>query len=307
MSIELPREATKRRLALAGVLGALLLGGCATTTPTSTEHRLDEAWLERASDCCRGLATLPLSPLAGRDERTLRFGPETPVHRFDTGPSPFHAMALPRGMGPLRLELISRVQRDDQGQRSLFAPLVLLLDETGAIQRRFDWQDFTYQPARGLNDDRLYLSLGVTPSAQADRLVVLTSDAARAAESELLHPARAQARARHLAEPAVVDPVAPHLASGEVSLRVRPLGESDGLLAPLLGSGDAGMMSTNTARAEPSREQEPVESAPLDWRRLMRAAVQAGDIELAMQLAERAARAGDEEARAWLAERLQAR
>lgn len=303
MSIEVSHRAAKRRLALAGALGALLLGGCATTTPSATEHRPDEAWLESASDCCRGLDSLPLSPLAGHDERTLHFGPETPIHHFDTGPSPFHAMELPRGMGPLRLELISRVRRDDQGHLSLFAPLVLILDETGAIQRRFDWRKFTYQPARGLNDDRLYLSFGITPSARADRLVVLTSDAARAAESELLHPARAQARARHLAEPAVVDPVAPHLASGEVSLRVRPLGESDGLLAPLLGSGGAETVPTS----EPPPEREPVDSAPLDWRRLMRAALQAGDIELAMQLAERAERAGDEGARAWLAERLERR
>ncbi len=81
-------------------------------------------------------------------------------------------MELPRGMGPLRLELISRVWRDDQGHLSLFAPLVLILDETGAIQRRFDWREFTYQPTRGLNDDRLYLSFGITPSARADRLVV---------------------------------------------------------------------------------------------------------------------------------------
>ena len=157
MSIEVSHRAAKRRLALAGALGALLLGGCATTTPSATEHRPDEAWLERASDCCRGLDSLPLSPLAGHDERTLRFGPETPIHRFDTGPSPFHAMELPRGMGPLRLELISRVWRDDQGHLSLFAPLVLILDETGAIQRRFDWREFTYQPTRGLNDDRCLL------------------------------------------------------------------------------------------------------------------------------------------------------
>ncbi|NWN83316.1 MAG: hypothetical protein HLX48_10080 [Halomonas sp.] len=307
MSIEVSHRAAKRRLALAGALGVLLLGGCATTTPSATEHRPDEAWLESASDCCRGLDSLPLSPLASHDERTLRFGPETPIHRFDTGPSPFHAMELPRGMGPLRLELISRVRRDDQGHLSLFAPLVLILDETGAIQRRFDWREFTYQPTRGLNDDRLYLSFGITPPARADRLVVLTSAAARAAESELLHPARAQARARHLAEPAVVDPVAPHLASGEVSLRVRPLGESDGLLAPLLGSGGAETVPTNPAQAEPPPEHEPVDSAPLDWRRMIRAALDSGDLELAMTLAEHAEREGESGTRRWLAERLERR
>ena len=43
-----------------------------------------------------------------------------------------------------------------------------------------------------------------------------------------------------------------------------------------------------------------------DYRRMIDAALKAGDIELAMQLAERAEREGQHGTRAWLAERLRA-
>lgn len=301
-----------KRLSTLVPLAVLWLSGCATA-PTPPADVPETAWLERAEDCCAGLAGLPVTPLSPRESRTLSFGPEAPVHRFDSGASPFRALRLPREAGPLRLELTSPVQRDDAGHRSLFAPSLLILDEGGRIRRRLDWQDFAYRPAQGLAGDRLTLSLGVTPSAEADRLVVLTSEAALAAETRLLHPARALARARHLAEPAVSDPVARHRPEGEVTLRVRPLGETAGLLAPLVdgGTGEpmpvASPVDGTMPEATDAAPAEASSTAPLDWRRTIRAALAAGDLELAMSLAEHAERAGETGTRRWLAEQLERR
>lgn len=298
------------RHVIAAMMSAALLGGCAlpsnqgaSTLPPS------DAWLNQADDCCVSLAALPTTALAPRQDLLLAFGPRTPVHAFATGKSPFHALTLPRQVGPLKLSWVSDVQRAADGTLSLFAPSVLLLDAQGNVQRRFDWRDFSYQPARGLTPDRLTLSFGVMPGDMADRVVVMTSAQALDTGTELLHPARAHARARNLVEPDVQNPVATHRASGQVMLEVRPLGEADGLLAPLIGSARTPLIApreTRPATAMPVAAPLPAEDplGDLDYRRLMRAALKAQDIALAMKLAERAERTGDKGARAWLAERL---
>lgn len=295
---------------VAAMLSAALLAGCALPSGQGS-YALppSDAWLNQAEDCCNSLAALPTTALAPRQDLLLAFGSGTPVHVFATGKSPFHALTLPRQAGPLKLSWTSEVQRAADGTLTLFAPSVLLLDVQGNVQRRFDWRDFSYQPARGLNPDRLTLSFGVTPGDMADRVVVMTSAQALDTGTELLHPARAHARARNLVEPDVQNPIATHRASGRVALEVRPLGEVDGLLAPLIGSADTPLVApretvptTAMPLVAPARVEDPL--GDLDYRRLMRAALKAQDIALAMQLAERAERAGDKAAREWLAERL---
>ena len=283
-------------------LGSLLLAGCATSSQQAALPP-DDAWLSRSSDCCAGLAHLPATPLAARQKTQLVFGPDTPVHGFDSGKSPFQALALPRQAGPLKLSFTSEVLRDEQGGLSLFAPTVLLLNEQGSVQRRFGWRDFNYRPARGLNTDRLVLSFGVTPGGDADRVVVMTTNQALDNHTQLLHPARAYARARNQAEPNVKNPIAAHRASGRVELEVIPLGEADGLLAPLIGGReDTPLIAPETEPAQPAMPMSAM--GDFDYRRMIRAALEAEDIALAMELAERAERSGDIGARAWLAEQL---
>ncbi|MHB0775908.1 MalM family protein [Halomonas sp. WWR20] len=299
---------TPQRLIIA--MSLVLMGGCAATAPVPDTPRHEDAWLRQAVDCCQTLAGLPATPLASPGEVTLAFGPHAPVHRFETGKSPFHALTLPRQQGPLELVWTSDVARDAQGHLSVFAPSILVLDERGQVQRRFGWQDFVYQPAKGLRPDRLRLAFAVTPGEDADRVVIMTSEHALANDTQLLHPERARARARHLAEPAIRNPRAQHRAQGEVELTVKPLGEGEGLLAPLLGTSKTRMSqgkATVTEADAAAADVSPPALEGLDFRRLMRAALAADDIALAMELAERAERAGDSGARAWLAEQLQAK
>ena len=285
-----------------GVL-ATLLSGCALAPGTAPEDQgeVSSDWLAQAQDCCRGLADLPTTALRLSTRQVLDFDADTPVHAFAGGASPFHALALPTDVGPVRVEVTSEVRRDQQGGLEVIAPTLLLLDRQGRVQRRLDWRAFDYRPARGLAPDRLTASLGITPSAEAARLVVLTTSEALAASTEVLHPARAQAQARHLADPAVTNPRARHVARGQVVLRSSALGEQ----AERGGLRDMSQASSRLAGA--SRPPTVAEETPLDgiaMRRLIQAALKADDIALAMTLAERA---GDADTRAWLAEQLRVR
>ncbi|MDF9434197.1 MalM family protein [Chromohalobacter israelensis] len=302
------------RLTLTALCAALLAGCAASAERPSTPA--DDAWLTRADDCCTaGLGDLPATAVDARQSLTLRFGPDTPVHAFAGGKAPFHLLALPHRQGPLRVTLTSQVTRDADGEPQVFAPVVVLLDARGEVQRRFDWREFEYHSALGFQGDRLTLGFAVSPGTGADRVLITTSDEALAARTELLHPARIEARARHLAEPPVVNPKAAHRASGEVRVEVRPLGEATGILAPLIGDDlsdddapsviEAPRQTAMAAGSTPSRDAGALEG--IDFRRLIRAALAADDIALAMELAERAERAGHAGTRAWLAEQLEQR
>lgn len=296
-------------------LCAALLAGCAASAERPSPPA-DDAWLRRADDCCvPGLVDLPATAIDARQSLTLRFGPKTPVHTFEGGKTPFHLLALPHRQGPLRVTLTSRVTRDADGEPQVFAPVVVVLDARGDVQRRFGWREFAYHPAVGFQGDRLTLGFSVSPGMGADRVLITTSDEALAARTELLHPARLEARARHLAEPPVVDPEAAHRASGEVRVEVRPLGEATGVLAPLIGDAVSDDDAPSAIEA-PSSASTAADSAVardaaalggVDFRRLIRAALAADDIALAMDLAERAERAGHAGTRDWLAEQLERR
>lgn len=296
------------RLAAAS-LCAVLLSGCATSaTPPSMPA--DDTWLASTSECCTAdVGSLPTTAVSADQSLTLRFGPDTPVHVFAEGKAPFHVLELPKGQGPLRVSLASLVGRDANGQPYVFAPEVLLLDAQGRVQRRFDWSAFQYQTPQGFWGNRLTLGFSVSPGRNADRVVITTGDEALKATTELLHPARLQARARHLAVPPVANPIAAHRAIGEVRVMLRPLGETTGVLAPLFVD-----ESENEVITAPSQEahQMPTATATrglegLDFHRLIQAALAAGDIALAMELAERAEETGQAGTRDWLAEQLKRR
>ncbi|RAR60997.1 MULTISPECIES: MalM family protein [Halomonadaceae] len=282
---------------LAMGLLATLLSGCALAPePVEEGHVVSTDWLAQSPDCCQGLADLPPTAMQLETRQVLVFDADTPVHAFASGKSPFHALDLPTDVGPVQVEVTSEVMRDRRGSLEVIAPTLLLLDREGRVQRRLDWQAFDYRPSRGLAPDRLTASLGINPSVEAARLVVLTTSEALAATTEVLHPSRARAQARHLADPALTNPRARHVARGEVVLRVSVLGEQ-------------GRWS-KTRPAGASLPPAVTEGSALDGlaiRRLIRAALKADDIDLAMALAERAEGAGETGTRAWLAEQLRVR
>ncbi|OHV08666.1 MalM family protein [Kushneria phosphatilytica] len=296
------------------------LAGCssmsAQTASSAQMSRGGQALLSQTSDCCSTLAGLPYQSLQSGQSRTLTFNADTPAHQFSDGKSFFHAFALPDSRQPLVLQVTSPID-----QQQVFAPSLLLLDNNFQPVERVGSDQLTYQGPNGFRDSRLTGSFSVMPGPDAAYVVLYTSDSDRAATTTYENPEKVYARVRGLAEPALPDPVAAHTATGKMTLEVSNAAERNGLLAPLTGdavptplndtrprsaaptatAGSTGMRSSSAAA--PSQQNAPAQQA-LDYRRMIRAALKAGDIELAMQLADRAESAGQTGTRAWLAKQL---
>ncbi|MEO1853829.1 MalM family protein [Chromohalobacter sp.] len=284
------------------------LAGCTSLSPQNAapapaEH--GQQALVQAVDCCASLAALPFQALDADQTQRLKLDTSAPAHRFEDGKSFFQAFALPRDAGPLSFELTSTIV---DGQ--VFAPTVLVLDEAFQPSQRIASDKFRYRGPSGFAPARLAAAFDLTPGPEAAYLVVYSNDAARQGSTRYESAEKVYARVRGLAPPPGPDPVAEHTATGNVTLASEPHdGGGGGLLTPILGD----RATTPTPEPRPgattdtsSTAVERTRDRDFDYRRMIDAALKAGDIELAMQLAERAEREGQHGTRAWLAERLRA-
>ncbi|WP_110707464.1 MalM family protein [Salinicola sp. CR57] len=296
---------------LAVPLSTLLfaLAGCSTPlmapqSPTIPAQQGQQA-LASAPDCCTSLARLPYRPISAQETLTLDFTPQAPVHDFGDGKSFFQAFALPRNNGPVAISVTSPI-RDGQ----LFAPTLLVLDAAFQPVRQVPSDSLRVRRPTGFSSARLEGQFSLTPGPDAQYLVIYSSEQDRRATTSYESEAKAYARVRGLAEPPGPDPRAVHAATGTLTLEVASL------------TGNTGLTPLTTAAPPPAQRPAPSESqgvapapasattshnADFDYRRMIDAALKAGDIELALELADRAERSGHPGTRAWLAERLQAR
>ncbi|WP_110601473.1 MalM family protein [Salinicola lusitanus] len=296
---------------LAVPLSTLLfaLAGCSTPlmaphSPTMPAQQGQQA-LASAPDCCTSLASLPYRPISAQETLTLDFTPQAPVHDFGDGKSFFQAFALPRNNGPVAISVTSPI-RDGQ----VFAPTLLVLDAAFQPVRQVPSDSLRVRRPTGFSGARLEGEFSLTPGPDAQYLVIYSSAQDRQATTSYESEAKAYARVRGLAEPPGPDPRAVHAATGTLTLEIASL------------TGNTGLTPLTTAAPPPAQRPAPSESqgvapapasattshnADFDYRRMIDAALKAGDIELALELADRAERSGHPGTRAWLAERLQAR
>ncbi|OLO02688.1 MalM family protein [Salinicola socius] len=296
---------------LAVPLSTLLfaLAGCSTPlmapqAPTIPAQQGQQA-LSSAPDCCASLASLPYQPLTARETLTLDFTPQTPVHDFGDGKSFFQAFELPRHAGPVALSVTSPI-RDGQ----VFAPTIMVLDAAFQPVRKLSSDSLEVRRPTGFSSARLDGQFSLMPGPDAQYVVIYSSEQDRRGSTSYESEAKAYARVRGLAEPAGPDPRAEHAATGQVILEIASLSGGTGM-TPLPGTG---AVPTRQAAAPPAQNAAPAptpaaanDTADFDYRRMIDAALKAGDVELALELAERAERSGHPGTRAWLAERLQAR
>lgn len=286
-------------------LGAMLaLTGC--SSPLMSSHappltpEAGQRALASANDCCRSLADLPYQPLPASQSLALAFTPDTPAHDFGDGKSFFHAFRLPRTMAPLTLELTSAVRAEQ-----VIAPSILILDDNFRPVQRISSDALNVRRPSGFSPARLGGELTLAPGADASYLVIYTSREDRRGATIHESEQAAYARVRGLARPADAEARAQHTATGEIDLSIAPVSGGDGLTVaqPSTATRDSERLSAPDTTPAP-------QSAPLpetfDYRRMINAALTAGDIELALELAERAERNGQAGTRAWLAERLRA-
>ncbi|WP_280569273.1 MalM family protein [Chromohalobacter sp. 296-RDG] len=288
------------------------LAGCASLVPhddtSVAPAEQSQQALERATDCCSTLAALPYQSLAVGESQSLTLDTQAPMHRFADGASYFQAFELPRTREPLTFKLTSTIANDQ-----VFAPTVLVLDEDFQPTQRVASDKFDYLSPNGFAGARLGATFDITPGPDAAYLVVYSNDAARQGTTQYESAEKVYARVRGLALPPGPDPIAEHTATGNVTLESEARKTSGGLLTPILGTrshadsvtADTGTDASRSEHAAPSSGDSNNASAPdFDYRRMIDAALKADDIELAMQLAERAEREGNSGTRAWLAERL---
>ncbi|MCT8468870.1 hypothetical protein KZO85_09785 [Chromohalobacter canadensis] len=297
--------------ALLSGLALTSLAGCATLVPHDdtavASAKQSQQALAQATDCCDTLAALPYQPLVVGESQSLTLDTQAPMHRFEDGASYFQAFELPSTREPLTFKLTSTIANDQ-----VFAPTVLILDEDFQPTQRVASDKFDYLSPNGFAGARLGATFDITPGPDAAYLVVYSNETARQGTTQYESAEKVYARVRGLALPPGPDPIAEHTATGNVTLESESRETGGGLLTPILGTRSHADSVTETRTATASDEQASSSSgdsdnasAPdFDYRRMINAALKADDIELAMQLAERAEREGHSGTRAWLAERL---
>ncbi|KAA0018590.1 hypothetical protein F0A16_08710 [Salinicola corii] len=288
------------------------LAGCSTPlmapqSPTIPAHQGQQA-LASTADCCASLASLPYQPISAQETLTLDFTPPAPVHDFGDGKSFFRAFELPHNDGPVAISVTSPVQ---DGQ--VFAPTILVLDAAFQPVRKVSSDSLQVHRPTGFSTARLEGQFSLTPGPDAQYLVIYSSDRDRQAATQYESEEKAYARVRGLAEPPGPDPRAVHAPTGTITLEITAR-TGDAGQTPLTAaapspalrpapSGSQGAPATASAPASAAAN----DTADFDYRRMIDAALKAGDVELALELAERAERSGHPGTRAWLANKLQAR
>ncbi|MBR9876447.1 MAG: transcriptional regulator [Vibrionaceae bacterium] len=128
------------------------------------------------------------------------------------------AFALPGNRGSLDLQLETFVSTDLQ----FYAPNVIVVNADGKTVYSADFSKFEYVPAKMLDNDKFVLELNVIPDMSGDDLHVLiyTTSQDLKGSTQILHPAKAYAKARHTQPPDIADPFAKHSPLGQFRLSV---------------------------------------------------------------------------------------
>ncbi|MBY4677223.1 MalM family protein [Marinobacterium arenosum] len=299
-------------LSLAAALTTGCIGGMSTTTGAAGKAPLAATVPADRASCCDSLAALPYQPLSADFNGEILLDEHSPVYAFEDGRSFFAAFQLPDAGSNTRIELRSLVEKG-----ALFQPSVLLLDSRFRPVRAFDSAAFPYQPAQMLTPDSLYgeISLRQSYAGHPDNeryLIIYSSREQQQGETQLLHPAKAYAKAKGNEPPNVPDPIARHSAGGRLQLKVvagrtQSLGET--LLKPLIGDAPAPAVAAPVANTPAALSEEPTEPALPETEAYYRAAIdralQANDLDRALRLAEEARRVGATQVRDYLLQKLQ--
>ncbi|MGG5855325.1 maltose operon protein MalM, partial [Klebsiella pneumoniae] len=159
---------------------------------------------------------------------------------------PVVAYSVPANIGELTLTLTSEVDR----QTSVYAPNVLILDQSMTPSAFFPSSYFTYLEPGVMSADRLEGVMRLTPALGQQKIYVLvfTTPQDLQQTTKLIDPAKAYAKGTGNAVPDIPDPIAKHTTDGTLSLKVKTSSSSSVLVGPLFGSSGPGPVTVgNTA------------------------------------------------------------
>ncbi|WEF27910.1 maltose operon protein MalM [Klebsiella aerogenes] len=228
---------------------------------------------------------------------------------------PVVAYSVPANIGELTLTLTSEVDK----QTSVYAPNVLILDQSMTPSAFFPSSYFTYLEPGVMSADRLEGVMRLTPALGQQKIYVLvfTTPQDLQQTTKLIDPAKAYAKGTGNAVPDIPDPIAKHTTDGTLSLKVKTSSGSSVLVGPLFGSSGPGPVTVgntaapvyNAPAAAPAPVAAPVVAAPaaksepmLDdtetyFNNGIKKAVKQGDIDKALKLMNEAERLGSKSAR----------
>ncbi|MNB64974.1 maltose regulon periplasmic protein [compost metagenome] len=231
---------------------------------------------------------------------------------------PVAAWSIPANIGELNLTLTSIVDK----QTNVFAPNVLILDQNMTPSAFFPSSYFTYQEPGVMSADRLEGVMRLTPALGQQKIYVLvfTTPQDLAQTTTLVDPAKAYAKGTGNAVPDIPDPKARHTTDGTLKLKVSTSSASSVLVGPLFGSSGPGPVTVGNTAAPAPVYAAPVAAAPAAaapapapapakkaepmlndtesyFNRVIKEAVDRGDVDKALKLLDEAERLGSTTAR----------
>lgn len=255
-------------------IAAALLGGCA-----SNENIVDtSASAAQATQRNASLAQIDWKPLSLPSDVAFELNTKSQTYYAADSAGPIAAFKVPANRGAITLKLKSFANN------TIYAPNIKILDQNNKELENYRFDQFAYQPAKLLDGDRVEGDFSFVPAYNTDevRILVYTTPQDVQQSTEMLHPAKAYARARHTVEPDIPNPYAQHSPYGRFAMRIS---------SPQL---DNAAVTFN----KPIPDQAPaMEESRGYYLNSIENAVINGDIDKAMKLLDEAERLGIKDAR----------
>ena len=249
------------------------------------------------------LQQLPWQPLVPPVTQDVKLTAQSPQITQGNVDGAVGAFAIPADRGSLEITLSSLVS-----DNKLFAPSVLVLDEQMRPAAYYPASYFTYEKAGIMVSDRLQGVMKLTPALGQKQiyLLVYTTRDELAKSTTLLAPAKAYAMGVGNAVPNIPDPVAKHMPTGDLKIKVvaeQSMGNiMIGLTQPAPAAapvvvGNTAQPATSPAPA-PAKPAAPVLSETENYfNQAIKDAVKAGDVDKALKLLNEAENLGSTTAR----------
>ena len=222
------------------------------------------------------------------------------------------ALQLPADHGALTIRVRSLIEG-----KQVFAPNVLVLDQQQRPAAFYPSSQFSYQPASLLTGDRLEstLKLSPAPGQKSIYLLVYTTPRDLQQQTVLQGASKAYAKATGNQPPNIPDPVAQHVNSGQLSLKISAERTNDTIsIGSSIGNNDTTAIATPlTAANTPATAEKTATTVALlpatenYFNQQIRQALKADDLSQALTLLQEAERLGSSSARVTFMNNVQPR
>jgi len=212
------------------------------------------------------------------------------------------AFALPADRGSLEITLSSIATG-----KTVYAPNVLVLDEQMRPAAFYPSSYFPYQQPGIVSSDRLEGTLKLTPALGQKQiyLLVYTTRQNLAETTQMVNPAKAYAAGVGNAVPDIPDPIARHMPTGLLSIKVSAEQKSGNVMigqvfpssAPAAAPVMVGSTAPAAAPAVPKPDAPMLDDSESYFNEAIKKAVKAGDVDKALKLLDEAERLGSKTAR----------